>query len=1113
MTFKFILCDTSEVTSAFDVRPVNYPTPSSSVVITGDPIFYTESPQSIDIVPNIYKVQLNRLSNNDWYLSGSNATASANIISGSYLSQSVATVLFDFADSVHTLGTVKSVTITPASKNVGWQDYFVLQDSVQYTTDDNGSITLDLVPQSYNVKYVGTKKNTSFSIVASGSCTASAIMATTIKVANTITPANQAAYAYTAQVSDARYVRGTNGTASLSVSSSYSEFADTSTSASYADFALSASYEVITELSSSHADFADTASHLLPTAGASWSTGSAPMDNNIAVAYGNGIFVGVRQNSQFTSSYSQDGVNWSTSSNTNFTHFSYGAVTYGNGMFVALGEEANASLYSTNGIDWNASAAVLGRFYSVAYGNKRFVAVGLSGKYAISYDGITWSTGTLLNPSITYRDITYANGLFVAVGAVGAVGGTSAIVTSPDGINWTGRTVSSIGNLYAITYGDGKFIAVNGGYPTLSIATSSDGITWSTTSLGTATLESITHIAYGAGLFVISSDRATYVRTSPDGVNWTTRTVSDADQYWTNNTFGNGRFVGLSLTGKTRWSGVLNSITQATYNVYGSASYANAWDSSSLLTLVGTKTNATNSLMTGSATLNGDFNLYGTLYVSNVFATNLGGSEAAFDVITAIDGFTGSLLGNVQGTASWATTAQSSGNKFQLGTLRASEINILPTYNDDVEISEGCIVHPGGFQYSASTDMGSSRIAMYQGNIYLQGLVAPSGSVIAWPDSRSLLLTNTGNVGIGTLTPVNKLDVVGNISCSVITASLLRGTALTASNLMTIGKMYFATASNTTVAEIWHEAYPNSPVAKILYITSPGNGGYIYFGKSGYVTIYEMNFSNVSNWRGVPAILSQQKWANADASILKSSGSNYILWTNGTGGNGAGWITGLARGVDGYCATAFKCFASDSHTYKRTSGGFIFTMASGSSGWSYPHTSWNVNNNDANSIMKLSMDGQLSCSVISASAFNGNPYANAYAYNTSKTITVGATDTPYRVTGLTGSYMEGFVLNTSNQQLTSSGVSGKYKVDWSIAAYCGTANNEIECGIDVNNTYFTASTTHTNLASPNQPQQLGGNAICHLNPGDAVGLRLGNHTGTNDITVEHINLTLQRVGG
>ena len=58
----------------------------------------------------------------------------------------------------------------------------------------------------------------------------------------------------------------------------------------------------------------------------------------------------------------------------------------------------------------------------------------------------------------------------------------------------------------------------------------------------------------------------------------------------------------------------------------------------------------------------------------------------------------------------------------------------------------------------------------------------------------NLTLLDNGNVGIGTISPVNRLDVVGNISCSVITASLFFGTASRATNALTA-----AYVSNTGV--------------------------------------------------------------------------------------------------------------------------------------------------------------------------------------------------------------------------------------------------------------------------------------------------------------------------
>jgi hypothetical protein len=50
--------------------------------------------------------------------------------------------------------------------------------------------------------------------------------------------------------------------------------------------------------------------------------------------------------------------------------------------------------------------------------------------------------------------VTYGNGLFVAVGEDGA------ILTSPDGVNWTRRTSGTRNGLESVTYGNGLFVAV-----------------------------------------------------------------------------------------------------------------------------------------------------------------------------------------------------------------------------------------------------------------------------------------------------------------------------------------------------------------------------------------------------------------------------------------------------------------------------------------------------------------------------------------------------------------------------------------------------------------------------------------------------------------------------
>ena len=52
--------------------------------------------------------------------------------------------------------------------------------------------------------------------------------------------------------------------------------------------------------------------------------------------------------------------------------------------------------------------------------------------------------------------MTFGNGLFVAV----ASSGTSRVMTSPDGINWTSRTAAESNCWTSVTYGNGLFVAV-----------------------------------------------------------------------------------------------------------------------------------------------------------------------------------------------------------------------------------------------------------------------------------------------------------------------------------------------------------------------------------------------------------------------------------------------------------------------------------------------------------------------------------------------------------------------------------------------------------------------------------------------------------------------------
>ena len=84
---------------------------------------------------------------------------------------------------------------------------------------------------------------------------------------------------------------------------------------------------------------------------------------------------------------------------------------------------------SPDGITWtfrDAPAETIS-WFSVTYGNGLFVAVGDSGGVMTSPDGITWTARTAAEAN-QWQAVTYGNGVFVAT----ADSGTNYVMTSLD---------------------------------------------------------------------------------------------------------------------------------------------------------------------------------------------------------------------------------------------------------------------------------------------------------------------------------------------------------------------------------------------------------------------------------------------------------------------------------------------------------------------------------------------------------------------------------------------------------------------------------------------------------------------------------------------------------
>ena len=147
---------------------------------------------------------------------------------------------------------------------------------------------------------------------------------------------------------------------------------------------------------------------------------------------------------------SRDGINWTRSAFREPRQLF--DVVYGGNRFVAVG--GRGAIYSSpDGLTWNEETSGLSREFflrSVTYGNGMFVAVGDVSSSAIiaSEDGVVWSVQHT-GPRQSLRDVTYGNNRFVAVGSNrgpadewgNPTSSNGVVLTSANGTDWTATEV------------------------------------------------------------------------------------------------------------------------------------------------------------------------------------------------------------------------------------------------------------------------------------------------------------------------------------------------------------------------------------------------------------------------------------------------------------------------------------------------------------------------------------------------------------------------------------------------------------------------------------------------------------------------------------------------
>ena len=265
----------------------------------------------------------------------------------------------------------------------------------------------------------------------------------------------------------------------------------------------------------------------------------------------------------------QDGTAAGTPQSTDNTHFDFSGIfaqgNTGTGLFtftvraIAANAEQNSPVSEPSAanffISLNISTSGRDEFADthapvggIAHGDGIFVAVGGSGTVMTSPDGITWTRRTLAAdiPMRTQdlQDVTWGAGRFVAVGI------NSLLIHSADGITWEAAAVNPFAtiprNLNAVAFNGERFMLAGS---MGAAAWSNDGQTWTRMDIVTgnpAAQREFRSITWGDGRFFAAGDGGTMVRTNAAGTAW--EQVSTSILNTANNT-NNGRRVNAIAVG------------------------------------------------------------------------------------------------------------------------------------------------------------------------------------------------------------------------------------------------------------------------------------------------------------------------------------------------------------------------------------------------------------------------------------------------------------------------------------------------------------------------------------------------------------------------------------